>query len=127
MKHTALTLLSILLFLFTVTPALSKDYPTAYIPKGGIMGVLSKDIGWVKVMVAEEVKIHVINIKTVANPSNPKEKMELVEFSLSYDKPKIVCKVHGADTYEMYSPYLGHDHAFIPKNTLIKYSEPKVK
>lgn len=134
MKRISLILLSIVLFLsFTITPVLSstppietiKKYATAYIPKNGIFVVHNKYMGWVKVMTTKETKIHIIKTTIVKNPENPLETIELVEFSLSFDKPGIKCEIHGTDTYEMYSKSLGYDGAFIPKKTLIKYSPIK--
>jgi hypothetical protein len=108
-------LTAMLLICLVSSVAFAKNPVTCTMPKGTFFVVVNAFYGPVGVIAAEDKRITVLEVKKEGE--NP-----IVRFSLSYDKPSIVCSEHGMDTYEMYEPFLLSDNSVVYKESLISCS-----
>ncbi len=106
-------LIMVLMFLGGTIAFADSDVQKAKMKAGTKFLVYHAMMGAVAVELAEDTTITIVKIHKQLENKKTGVKKDFVEFSLSYDKPTIVCSKHGKDTYEMYKMGLGHDSAFV--------------
>jgi len=66
------------------------------------------------VAMANETRLTIIQVdKDVTDPGKKLPSQDIGVFSVSYDKPGLLCDIHGVDSYETYKDNLTDDMGFI--------------
>ena len=92
-------------------PSMAEEVKKCKLPKGNIIGILMITGQFSAGILAETTTFTILkvtkDVKSLTDKTAPPR--DIGEFSYIYDKPGMLCPLHGVDPYETYAPNLGSD------------------